>query len=44
MNEDGLFRLIIQRVSREDSGKYTCYADDKQTAAYLTVNGKVIHV
>lgn len=40
-NEEGLFRLVIQRVAREDSGKYTCQVDDKLTSAYLTVNGTV---
>lgn len=41
-NEEGLFRLVIQRVAREDSGKYTCLVDDKLTSAYLTVNGTLL--
>jgi|SRR6218665_3002315 len=43
INDDGLFRLVIQRITKEDSGKYTCQADDKQTSAYLNVRGRAVN-
>ena len=39
-SEDGIFRLFINRIGREDAGKYACQADVKfETACYLTVEG-----
>jgi len=38
-NEDGTFSLVICRISLEDAGRYTCQTDDKDTSAWLTVEG-----
>jgi len=38
-NENGTFNLVICRVSLEDAGRYTCQTDDKETSAWLTVEG-----
>lgn len=38
--EDGIFRLFIHRIGREDAGKYVCEANVRyETACYLTVDG-----
>jgi hypothetical protein len=36
---DGTLRLVIYRVTLEDTGQYTCQVDDRQTSAFLTVDG-----
>lgn len=38
--DDGIFRLFINRIGRDDAGKYTCSADVKyETSCYLQVDG-----
>ena len=39
ISESGTFSLVILRVSLEDAGRYTCQTDDKETSAWLTVEG-----
>ena len=39
ISESGTFSLVILRVSVEDAGRYTCQTDDKETSAWLTVEG-----
>ena len=38
--DGGELKLIIRRIGMEDAGKYACQADDKQTAAWLKVEGE----
>ena len=39
LNENGTFRLVINRICLQDSGLYICQTDDKTTSAELTVEG-----
>ena len=39
--DEGIFRLVVNRVGMEDGGKYTCQADLKETSCYLTVEGTI---
>jgi len=39
VDDDGTLSLVIWRVSLEDAGRYTCQTDDKETSAWLTVEG-----
>jgi len=39
VDDEGTLRLVIFRVSLEDAGRYTCQTDDKETSAWLTVEG-----
>jgi len=39
VDDDGTFRLVIFRITLEDAGRYTCQTDDKETSAWLTVEG-----
>jgi len=41
VNENGKFTLVVCRISLEDAGRYTCQIDDKETSAWLTVEGSV---
>ena len=43
-NENGTFRLIINRICLQDSGLYICQTDDKTTSADLTVEGMRISI
>lgn len=40
-NDNGTFRLIINRVALEDAGLYICQTDDKTTSAELIVEGTI---
>jgi len=41
-NEDGVLRLFINNVAKEDAGKYTCQANNLETSCYLTVEGNLL--
>lgn len=40
LSEDGIFRLIVNKITKDDAGRYTCSADLKETSCYLTVESE----
>jgi len=42
VDDDGTFSLVIYRASLDDAGRYTCQTDDKETSAWLTVEGTCV--
>ncbi|ESO03551.1 hypothetical protein HELRODRAFT_191869 [Helobdella robusta] len=41
-SEDGIFRLIVNKVTKDDNARYICSADLKETSCYLTVESKKV--